>query len=200
MASIPSLEHRVDRLRQIDGAMPRLDALPAGCRFHPRCPRVFGSCREEQPELLEAGATRAACWLHDHGLSRRHWRRSRSRITSMSPGHFCNASSPANRGDCCERWMRFHSPSCRARTFALVGESGCGKSTIARLAVGLYEPTDGDMLFENQALSSVRGQAGTAAADEHDFPGSLCVAEPALARTGHHRRTHPRLPPGDSAK
>ena len=66
MASIPSLEHRVDRLRQIDGAMPRLDALPAGCRFHPRCPRVFGRCREEQPELLEAGATRAACWLHDH--------------------------------------------------------------------------------------------------------------------------------------
>jgi peptide/nickel transport system ATP-binding protein len=66
MASIPSLEHRVDRLRQIDGAMPRLDAFPTGCRFHPRCPRVFGRCREEQPELLEAGATRAACWLHDH--------------------------------------------------------------------------------------------------------------------------------------
>jgi peptide/nickel transport system ATP-binding protein len=43
-------------------------------------------------------------------------------------------------------------------TFALVGESGCGKSTIARLAVGLYEPSDGDMLFENQALSSVREQ------------------------------------------
>jgi peptide/nickel transport system ATP-binding protein len=67
MASIPSLEHRVDRLRQIDGAMPRLDAIPTGCRFHPRCPRVFGRCKEEQPELLEAGATRAACWLHANG-------------------------------------------------------------------------------------------------------------------------------------
>jgi peptide/nickel transport system ATP-binding protein len=66
MASIPSLQHRVDRLRQIDGAMPRLDALPAGCRFHPRCPRAFARCKEEQPELLDAGATRAACWLHDH--------------------------------------------------------------------------------------------------------------------------------------
>jgi peptide/nickel transport system ATP-binding protein len=43
-------------------------------------------------------------------------------------------------------------------TFALVGESGCGKSTIARLAVGLYEPSDGDILFENKALSSVRAQ------------------------------------------
>jgi peptide/nickel transport system ATP-binding protein len=67
MASIPSLEHRVNRLRQIDGAMPRLDAIPSGCRFHPRCPRVFARCTQEQPELLPAGPTRAACWLHAHG-------------------------------------------------------------------------------------------------------------------------------------
>jgi peptide/nickel transport system ATP-binding protein len=64
MASIPSLEHRVARLRQIDGAMPRLDALPTGCRFHPRCPRAFARCVERQPDLLSAGASRAACWLH----------------------------------------------------------------------------------------------------------------------------------------
>ncbi len=67
MASIPALEHRVTRLRQIDGSMPRLDALPPGCRFHPRCPRVFGRCSEQQPDLMPAGATQAACWLHDHG-------------------------------------------------------------------------------------------------------------------------------------
>ena len=67
MASIPSLEHRVSRLRQIDGAMPRLDAIPTGCRFHPRCPRVFDRCRAQQPELLDAGPTRAACWLHADG-------------------------------------------------------------------------------------------------------------------------------------
>ncbi len=67
MASIPSLEHRVERLRQIDGAMPRLDAIPPGCGFHPRCPRVFDRCSQQQPELLPAGATQAACWLYDHG-------------------------------------------------------------------------------------------------------------------------------------
>jgi peptide/nickel transport system ATP-binding protein len=67
MASIPSLEHRVERLRQIDGSMPRLDAVPSGCRFHPRCPRAFPRCSAEQPELLAAGATQAACWLHDNG-------------------------------------------------------------------------------------------------------------------------------------
>ncbi|HEY8290139.1 MAG TPA: ABC transporter ATP-binding protein [Acetobacteraceae bacterium] len=64
MASIPSLEHRIEQLRQIDGAMPRLNAIPAGCAFNPRCPKVFARCRAERPELLDAGATRAACWLY----------------------------------------------------------------------------------------------------------------------------------------
>jgi peptide/nickel transport system ATP-binding protein len=44
-------------------------------------------------------------------------------------------------------------------TFALVGESGCGKSTIARLAVGLYTPAEGEMRFEGVALSAARTQA-----------------------------------------
>ena len=46
----------------------------------------------------------------------------------------------------------------RGTTFALVGESGCGKSTIARLSVGLYQPSGGDILFENKALSAARAQ------------------------------------------
>jgi peptide/nickel transport system ATP-binding protein len=52
------------RLNQIDGAMPRLNAIPRGCAYNPRCPRVFDRCLEERPDLLNAGATRAACWLH----------------------------------------------------------------------------------------------------------------------------------------
>lgn len=44
-------------------------------------------------------------------------------------------------------------------TFALVGESGCGKSTIARLAVGLYEPTEGEIRFEAQPMARARAQA-----------------------------------------
>ena len=63
MASIPDLETDLERLAQIDGAMPRLDAIPPGCAFHPRCPRVFERCRFERPELLDAGTSRAACWL-----------------------------------------------------------------------------------------------------------------------------------------
>ncbi len=64
MASIPALDRRVERLQQIDGAMPRLGTIPPGCPYNPRCPRVFGRCLVERPELMPAGATRAACWLH----------------------------------------------------------------------------------------------------------------------------------------
>jgi peptide/nickel transport system ATP-binding protein len=46
----------------------------------------------------------------------------------------------------------------RGTTLALVGESGCGKSTIARLAVGLYAPTAGTIRFEGQPLSAARAQ------------------------------------------
>ncbi|HYF20273.1 MAG TPA: ABC transporter ATP-binding protein [Ramlibacter sp.] len=65
MASIPDMESDRERLNQIDGAMPRLNAIPPGCPYNPRCPRAFERCTRERPELLEAGATRAACWLHD---------------------------------------------------------------------------------------------------------------------------------------
>jgi peptide/nickel transport system ATP-binding protein len=69
MGAIPAMAEDRERLLQIDGAMPRLTAIPAGCAFNPRCPRVMDRCRVERPELLDASATRAACWLHDVGVA-----------------------------------------------------------------------------------------------------------------------------------
>ncbi|HZF84637.1 MAG TPA: ABC transporter ATP-binding protein [Burkholderiaceae bacterium] len=65
MASIPDMASDRERLNQIDGAMPRLNAIPQGCAYNPRCPRAFDRCLVDRPELLNAGATHAACWLHD---------------------------------------------------------------------------------------------------------------------------------------
>ncbi|HSA89325.1 MAG TPA: ABC transporter ATP-binding protein [Burkholderiales bacterium] len=64
MGSIPRIGPRKARLMQIDGAMPRLNAIPPGCAFNPRCPRRFERCTHDRPELLPADASRAACWLH----------------------------------------------------------------------------------------------------------------------------------------
>jgi peptide/nickel transport system ATP-binding protein len=63
MGSIPAKDEDRERLTQIDGAMPRLNAIPKGCAFNPRCPKVFDRCKSERPDLVDAGATRAACWL-----------------------------------------------------------------------------------------------------------------------------------------
>ena len=65
MGSIPAVGQDVERLPQIEGSMPRLTAIPQGCAFNPRCPRVFEKCRVERPGLLQANRTLAACWLHD---------------------------------------------------------------------------------------------------------------------------------------
>ena len=64
MGSIPAVGQELERLPQIEGSMPRLNAIPAGCPFNPRCPRVFDRCKVERPDLLPADKSFAACWLH----------------------------------------------------------------------------------------------------------------------------------------
>ena len=56
------------RLEGIEGSVPPLGRRPAGCRFHPRCPRARAVCREREPELRDCGAGRAvACWACGEG-------------------------------------------------------------------------------------------------------------------------------------
>ncbi|MGO4128086.1 ABC transporter ATP-binding protein [Inquilinus sp. YAF38] len=67
MGSIPTVTGDDARLQQIPGAMPRLDAIPAGCAFNPRCTAAFDRCRHDRPELMAAGQGAAACWLVEGG-------------------------------------------------------------------------------------------------------------------------------------
>jgi peptide/nickel transport system ATP-binding protein len=52
---------RLNRLRAIRGSVPNLRALPAGCRFHPRCMHARARCAEQEP-LLDSD-TSVACWF-----------------------------------------------------------------------------------------------------------------------------------------
>src|SRR6185436_3404752 len=67
MGCIPKISHarREGGLVQIEGSMPRLNAIPRGCAFNPRCPRKFDRCLTERPDLMPTGASDAACWLHE---------------------------------------------------------------------------------------------------------------------------------------
>jgi peptide/nickel transport system ATP-binding protein len=57
-----------DRLAAIPGSVPSLLQMPAGCRFHERCPRAMDRCKDERPELLRTAGRQAhavRCWLYD---------------------------------------------------------------------------------------------------------------------------------------
>jgi len=62
-----SAETRASRFI-LSGETPDAAAIPAGCRFHPRCPVAFGRCSVEEPPLFDVGAgQQAACWLAEGG-------------------------------------------------------------------------------------------------------------------------------------
>ncbi|ABF62114.1 Oligopeptide/dipeptide ABC transporter ATP-binding protein-like protein (plasmid) [Ruegeria sp. TM1040] len=61
MASTPLASRGQKRLHQIPGAMPRLDAVPDGCAFNPRCPHAADKCRAAPAPKVDGGS--AACWF-----------------------------------------------------------------------------------------------------------------------------------------
>jgi peptide/nickel transport system ATP-binding protein len=69
MGSIPKIRIASAKMHaplvQIEGAMPRLNAIPSGCAFHPRCDKSFDRCKVERPEPILVGSNLTACWLYD---------------------------------------------------------------------------------------------------------------------------------------
>jgi oligopeptide/dipeptide ABC transporter ATP-binding protein len=64
LKAFPDISHQNDKLLSIPGYPPRLDDLPPGCRFAPRCPQVFERCLHEQPSFYEVGPRHyASCFL-----------------------------------------------------------------------------------------------------------------------------------------
>jgi oligopeptide/dipeptide ABC transporter ATP-binding protein len=65
LLSFPDLAHPDRPLRGIPGSPPRLDAMPRGCRFAPRCPLAFDRCHVERPPEYPVAGGRASCFLRD---------------------------------------------------------------------------------------------------------------------------------------
>ena len=63
LGALPSLTNHARRLSPISGLMPDPTQLPAGCKFHPRCPHSMPICEQEAPYIYKSGGHQIACHL-----------------------------------------------------------------------------------------------------------------------------------------
>lgn len=64
LSSIPNIKLDQPKLETMPGSPPDLVSPPAGCVFHPRCPRVMEVCRQKKPKLSQQNGQQVYCWLY----------------------------------------------------------------------------------------------------------------------------------------
>ncbi|MTW85815.1 ATP-binding cassette domain-containing protein [Virgibacillus dakarensis] len=63
--SLPKVDERKEELNTIDGAVPSLSKMPAGCKFWPRCPYAMEICKTTRPDMFEKDNHKVRCFLYD---------------------------------------------------------------------------------------------------------------------------------------
>lgn len=145
LSAVPSADKSGRTLTGIAGAVPDLSAMPAGCRFAPRCPLAEASCGKTAPMLKKVALERLV-------------RCPKARVLELSSGRALEFSSSSEEtvlkltdvsvtyeagGGLFSRKKAFEAVRGvrlelkAGRTLALVGESGSGKTTLAKAALGL---------------------------------------------------------------
>ena len=190
-AALPETGKRGQQLAAIGGTVPALNQPFAGCRFVARCPRAMESCHNTQPELYQPVAAHTVrCLLHRQGVASIEVVRSADRdadagASSREPAIPSAVSSIAGGKPLLElRDYRVYFPI-RAgvfkrtvgyvkavdgisftlmprRTLALVGESGCGKTTTGKAVLQLLRGVahvKGAALLDGEPLDALEGDA-----------------------------------------
>ena len=155
----------------IPGFIPRIDELPPGCIFAPRCEWVEDACVTERPPLREArDGHLTACrrWeavppINEHAFAATSELAARGaaskedrlveatdlrKVFSAPGGLFSRGDRPQVRAvDGMTLWLE------KGRTLGIVGESGSGKTTVARTIIGLEEATSGEITLHGKPLA-----------------------------------------------
>ncbi len=172
-AALPSAAHRGRVLDAPLGSVPPLDRAFAGCRFAERCPAAFDRCDDEAPGWHRVGAQSVRCHLYEGVQVPRPFERvAAGRVEGASPRQ-SGATVLEVRG------LAVHFPVRKGllrrvvghvravdgvdlslaagRTLALVGESGCGKTTVGKALLQLVPPTAGSVQLDGV---DIVGQGG----------------------------------------
>ena len=168
--ALPDISRRGLRLNTIPGQVPALAAMPAGCRFADRCPQVMAICREQSPPWREvAGGHAVRC--HWQGEAAANGRTGNA-VTELDidPGraflevadlkvHFPIRKGLLQRTVGHVRAVDGVSLAIAAsRTLALVGESGCGKTTVGKALLQLIQPSAGSVRLGGNELVGLKGR------------------------------------------
>jgi peptide/nickel transport system ATP-binding protein len=182
MRSVPRLDMpRGQRLETIEGLPPDLRSPPAGCRFAPRCPHRIEVC-ERDPVLEEIGTGhRSACWRADEIAAGSLIPSAPLKLTATVAPDAAPAAAAAEPLLAVDRLHKYFaiktggilsskSATVKAvddvsfsiaagETLGLVGESGCGKTTVGRTILRLEEATGGTIRFAGVDITHHSAQA-----------------------------------------
>ncbi len=178
-AALPEAQRRGEVLDAIPGSVPPLSDIPTGCRFAPRCDKAWALCHEQAPEWTAlAGGQQVRCHLYRDDAAAA----PRKKDKTLSAGREPVPPDTASRPPLLEvSDLKVHFPIRKGilqrtaghvravdgvslsiasgRTLALVGESGCGKTTTGKALLRLIEPTAGSVRFAGAELTSLDAPA-----------------------------------------
>jgi len=176
--SVPTPQKRGRALSVIEGTVPHLDETFVGCRFASRCDLTVERCRRESPGWTStAGEDGVRCHMYDPGRIAVVADQGKGKVQAM-----VEAPAPGGSQVLLEAsGLKVHFPIRRGvlqrtvghvyavdgvdlripsgRTLALVGESGCGKTTVGKGLLQLVRPTGGSVMFDGLDLTRLRGKA-----------------------------------------